>query len=68
MRNLPYVTSNPRKVRMVTVGRVNAQVDGHRRDSFIRSGESVRLGLDLQTNLVKVHKLTALTVQELRIF
>lgn len=52
----------------VTVRRVNAQVDGHRRDSLIGSGDSVRLGLDLQPNLIKVHELTALTVQELGVF
>lgn len=48
--------------------RIDTEVDGDRRDALVGARESVGLCFDLQTDLIKVHKLTALAVQELCIF
>jgi len=53
---------------MVTVRRVDTQVDGDGGDALVGPGDPVRLRLDLRSNLLKVHKLSALTVQELGMF
>ncbi len=49
----------------VTIRGVDTEVDGDRGDALVGSGEPVSLCFNLQTDLVKVHKLTSLTVQEL---
>lgn len=54
--------------RHFTVRRIDAEVDGDRRDALVGAREPVGLRFNLQTDLVKVHKLAALTVQELCIF
>lgn len=48
--------------------RVDAEVYGDRRDALVGSGQPVGFCLNLQTDFVKVHKLTSLTVEELGIF
>lgn len=45
--------------------RIDAEVDGDRRDALVGARESVGLCFNLQTHLFEVHKLAALTVQEL---
>ena len=52
----------------VTVWGVDTQVDGDGRDALVGARDPVRLRLDLRTHLLKVHKLTALAVQELSVF
>lgn len=52
----------------LTVGGVDAQVDGHSRDALVGPGDAVGLCLDLLSDLIKIHKLFALTVKELSVF
>lgn len=51
-----------------TIGGIDTEVDGDRGDALVGASESVGLCFDLEADLIKVHKLTALTVQELCIF
>lgn len=48
--------------------RIDTEVDGDRRNALVGACESVRLCFNLQTDLIKVHKLPAFAVQELCIF
>lgn len=48
--------------------RVDAEVDGHWRDSLVGAGDPVCLGLNFQTNLFEVGEFLPLAVQELGIF
>lgn len=52
----------------LTIRRVDTQVDGHGRDALVGARHAVRLAFDLRTDLIEVHKLLALAVEELRIF
>lgn len=45
--------------------RIDAEVDGDRRDALVGAREAVGLCFNLQTHLFEVYKLAALTVQEL---
>ena len=49
----------------VTIRGVDTEVDGDGGDALVGSGDPLSLRFNLQTDLIKVHKLTALTVQEL---
>lgn len=51
-----------------TVRGVDPQVDGDGRDALVGAGDPVGLRLDLQPNLLKVHKFAAFAVKELGIF
>lgn len=53
---------------LLTVRRVDAEVDGHRRDALVGAGDPVGLSLDLQAHLLEVGELLPLAVQELGIF
>lgn len=48
-----------------TVRGVDTQVDGDGGDALVGAGKPVSFCFNLQTDLLKVHKLTSLTVQEL---
>ena len=50
---------------LITIGRVNPEVNGHGGDALVAARHAVRLGLDLQPHLVEVGELLALGVQEL---
>lgn len=52
----------------VTIRGVDTEVDGDGGDALVGAGEPLGLRFNLQTDLVKVHKLSSLTVQELCIF
>lgn len=52
----------------LTVRRVDAEVDGDGGDALVGARQPVRLCLNLQTDLVKVHELAAFAVQELCVF
>lgn len=54
--------------RRLTVGRVDAEVDGHRRDALVSASDPVGLSLDLQAHLLEVGEFLPLAVQELGIF
>lgn len=47
--------------------RVNTQVDGHRGDSLIGSGNTISLCLNLLPDLIEICELFTLTVEELGI-
>lgn len=47
---------------------VDPQVDGDGRDALVGAGDPVSLRLDLQPNLVKVHKLAPFAVKKLCVF
>lgn len=49
----------------VTIRGVDTEVDRDGGDALVGSSEPVSLRFNLQTDLIKVHKLTSLTVQEL---
>lgn len=49
----------------VTIRGVDTEVDGDGRDALVRPSDPVGFCFNLQTDLLKVHKFTALTVQEL---
>lgn len=48
--------------------RIDTEVDGDGRDALVGARQPVGLFFDLHTDLIKVHKLTAFTVQELCVF
>lgn len=48
--------------------RIDAEVDGDGRDALVGARQSVGLCFNLQTDLIKVHKLAAFAVQELCVF
>lgn len=50
-----------------TVRGVDAEVDGDGGDALVGSRDPVSFCFNLQTHLIKVHKLASLTVQELGI-
>lgn len=50
------------------MGRVDPQVDGHRRNALVGASDSVGLSLDLQAHLLEVGEFLPLAVQELGIF
>ena len=52
----------------VTIRGVDTEVDGDRGDALVGAGETLGLCFNLLTDFFKVHKLAALTVQELGIF
>lgn len=52
----------------VTIRGVDTEVNGDGGDALVGAGKPVSLCFNLQTDLIKVHKLTSLTVQELCIF
>lgn len=51
-----------------TVGRVDAQVDGHWGDAFVGARDPVGFRFDLLPDFIKVGKLFGLTVQKFSIF
>ena len=51
--------------RILTVGRVDSQIDGYVGDAFIAAGYAIRFPLDLLPHLVEVHELLSLAVQKL---
>ena len=52
----------------LTVRRVDAEVDGHWRDSLVSAGHPVGLSLNLQAHLFEVSEFLPLAVQKLGIF
>lgn len=54
--------------RLLTLRRVDAEVDGHRRDALVGAGDPVGLSLDLQAYLLEVSEFLPLAVQEFGIF
>lgn len=46
---------------------VDPQVDGHRGDALVGSGDTVSLCLDLLSDFIKIYELFTLTVKELSI-
>lgn len=59
---------NKLKMCILTVWRVDAQIDGHGRNALVGASHALRLRFDLATNLTEVNKLLAFAVEELRIF
>lgn len=53
---------------LLTMGRVDPQVDGHWRNALVGAGDSIGLSLDLQAHLLEVGEFLPLAVQELGIF
>ena len=53
---------------LLTVRRVDAEVDGHRRDALVSASHPVGLSLNLLAHLLEVGEFLALAVQELSIF
>lgn len=54
--------------RLLTVRRVDAEVDGHRGDALVSASDPVGLSLDLQAHLLEVGEFLPLAVQEFGIF